>query len=309
MPRTGPLQLAYDLRFPGVTMFYSWPSAARTAGYLHDVESTQLATGIFDKLLDDLSALNFEDIYIVAHSMGNRVVGGALANRVRDGRDVSKLREIMLAAPDINVEIFRSEIAPRLAGIVTARKTIYASSRHIALKASSVVHDFPRVGDTKSGVFIHSGFDTIDASGAAPLMRAFGHSYVLDSAVVLNDRGRCLNWRRPLSERILMPLGIRSQPILELAIQPPRADLMPRSGCKKEDRMRLVASRLAILAALLLGLIPSALVASDDPLDVAKRRAERVGEAKGPQQSRHRRRLAALWRPRSATGSRRRRSR
>jgi esterase/lipase superfamily enzyme len=201
-------QLAYDLRFRGLAMFYSWPSAASVVGYLHDEESTQLAKTIFDQLLDEVSALPFEDIYIVAHSMGNRVVGGALADRVRDNKDVGKIREIMLAAPDINVEIFKSEIAPRLAQLLTARKTIYASSGDLALKASGVFHGFPRVGDTKVGVFVYPGFDTIDASGAAPLMRSFGHSYVLDSTVVLNDVEDVIMWRRPLAERILRPLGV-----------------------------------------------------------------------------------------------------
>lgn len=200
-------QLAHDLRFPGVVMFYSWPSSGSTLGYLHDVESAQLARAIFDQLLDDLSALKFEDIYIVAHSLGNRVVGGTIADRVQAGRDVSRVREIMLAAPDINVEIFKSEVAPKLADIKTATKTIYASSKDVALKASSVMHAFPRVGDTRSGVFVHSGFDTIDASAAAPMMRAFGHSYVLDSTIVLNDVEDVVVWRRPPAERTLRRMG------------------------------------------------------------------------------------------------------
>jgi esterase/lipase superfamily enzyme len=200
-------QLAYDLRFPGIAMFYSWPSAGSTAGYLHDEESSQLARTIFDQMLDDLSALDFEQIYIVAHSMGNRVVGATLAQRVQERKDVSKVREILLAAPDINVEIFRTEIAPRLAAMQGARKTIYASSKDVALKTSSVMHGFARVGETKDSVFIHAGFDTIDATNAAPLARSFGHSYVLDSAVVLNDIEDVVVWRRLLSERSLMQLG------------------------------------------------------------------------------------------------------
>jgi esterase/lipase superfamily enzyme len=201
-------QLAYDLRFRGLAMFYSWPSAGSVGGYLHDEESAQLAKTTFDQMLDEISSLPFQDIYIVAHSMGNRLVGGALADRVRDKKDVGKIREIMLAAPDINVEIFKSEIAPGLAQLMTARKTIYASSSDVALKASNVIHGFPRVGDTKVGVFVYPGFDTIDATGAAPLMRSFGHSYVLDSTVVLNDVEDVIMWRRPLTDRILRPLGV-----------------------------------------------------------------------------------------------------
>jgi hypothetical protein len=57
-------QLAYDLKFPGIAMFYSWPSAARVWGYLHDEESAELARQPLQILLDDLSQLPFENIYI-----------------------------------------------------------------------------------------------------------------------------------------------------------------------------------------------------------------------------------------------------
>jgi esterase/lipase superfamily enzyme len=201
-------QLAYDLRFPGLTMFYSWPSAATTAGYLHDEESARLAVSIFNELLDDIASLkNCDELYIIAHSMGNRVVGDALAERVKTGKDVGKIRELMLAAPDINVEIFKSDIAPFLAKVAAARKTIYASSQDLALRASNVVHGFSRVGDTKDGVIVYPTFDTIDASAVAPLLRSFGHSYVLDSSVVLNDVEDVFVWHRPASDRILRALG------------------------------------------------------------------------------------------------------
>jgi esterase/lipase superfamily enzyme len=93
-------QIAYDLRFPGIAMFYSWPSAGRSWGYLHDEESTQLAKSIFDRLLDDLSLMASNEIYLIAHSMGNRIVGNTMASRVEQGKPVSTIREILLGAPD-----------------------------------------------------------------------------------------------------------------------------------------------------------------------------------------------------------------
>jgi esterase/lipase superfamily enzyme len=201
-------QLAYDLRFPGPAMFYSWPSAGKTSGYFHDEESARLAVRIFDQLLDDISSLNVQEVYVVAHSMGNRVVADALADRIRTGKEVSKIRELLLAAPDINVEVFKTEIAPFLAKVSTARKTIYASSQDLALMASHVIHGFSRVGDTKNGVVVYPSFDTIDASAAAPLERSFGHSYVLDSNIVLNDVEDVILWHRPTAERTLRTLGI-----------------------------------------------------------------------------------------------------
>jgi esterase/lipase superfamily enzyme len=201
-------QLAYDLRFPGLAMFYSWPSMGERFGYLHDEESSQLATIQFDQLLSDMSKLSFEQIYLVAHSMGTRIVGSTLARRALEGKDDTKIKEILLAAPDINAEIFKTEIAPKLAAMEGARKTIYASSKDLALKASKVMHRFSRLGETDGRIFISPGFDTIDASGAAALLRAFGHSYVLDSASVLNDVEDIVVWRRLIAERTLRKMGI-----------------------------------------------------------------------------------------------------
>jgi len=180
-------QLAHDLKFPGMPFFYSWPSAAKALAYWQDEEAAQLSELVFDKLLDDLSQLPIGDIYIVAHSMGNRVVTGALRGRVDRMEKTKRIRALLLAAPDINAELFRTTIAPKLAAMQGTQTTIYASSSDLALRASKIVHGFQRVGETVGGVFIYPGFETIDASGAATMTRAYGHSYLMDSSSVLKD--------------------------------------------------------------------------------------------------------------------------
>jgi esterase/lipase superfamily enzyme len=177
-------QLAHDLAFPGVPMFMSWPTSRL---YTHAVESAEVARASLDKLFDDIAELPFDDVYVIAHSMGTRLVTNVLAARKQRGADLGKIRELLLGAPDINAQVFKEQIAPVLAELTTARKTIYASSNDLALKASHAVHGYPRVGDTAGGVFVFPGFETIDCSNAAPLERAWGHSYVFDSSPVLAD--------------------------------------------------------------------------------------------------------------------------
>ena len=53
-------QLAYDLNFPGIPFFFSWPSAGQLTGYLRDAETAQLSEDAFDQVLDDLSRLPVE---------------------------------------------------------------------------------------------------------------------------------------------------------------------------------------------------------------------------------------------------------
>jgi esterase/lipase superfamily enzyme len=201
-------QLAYDLNFPGIPFFFSWPSAAQITGYLRDLESAQLSEDAFDRVLDDLAQLPVTEFYIIAHSMGSRLVTQVLKSRVDRGTPTARLKELLLAAPDINAELFRTVIAPRLKTLAGTLTTVYASSSDLALMASKVVHGYRRVGETADGVFVYPGLETIDASRATLAARAFGHSYLTDSAAVLRDIGSLLRKRLPARQRGLAEAGI-----------------------------------------------------------------------------------------------------
>jgi esterase/lipase superfamily enzyme len=192
-------QLARDLPFGGLTLFFSWPSFGNTRSYFRDEEMAQLSEPSFNQMLDDIAALGATEVYLIVHSMGSRVVTNAL--KARPNRAVPNISELLLAAPDINEQIFREQIVPALAAMGHTRRTIYASSNDVALKASNIAHDFRRVGDTTGGVLTFSGYDTIDATLAAPVVRSYGHSYVMDSPQVLKDIADTLLRRKPAAER------------------------------------------------------------------------------------------------------------
>ena len=200
-------QLAYDLKFPGLAFFYSWPSAAKVLAYWQDEEMALLSEGVFEQLLGELSQLPFTDIYIVAHSMGNRIVTSALRSRVDKKEETKHIRELLLAAPDINATLFRTVIAPKLAAMQGTRITVYASSSDLALKASKIVHGFRRVGETTEEVFTYPGFDTIDASAASTMARAYGHSYLMDSQAVIKDIEAAIGKKAAAKRRGLSETG------------------------------------------------------------------------------------------------------
>jgi esterase/lipase superfamily enzyme len=201
-------QLAHDLDFPGMPIFFSWPSLGRPQGYARDEEMSELSVASLNRLLDRLSSLGASEIFIVAHSMGNRVVTRALQERASTGKPIpTNLKGILLAAPDINVEIFKEKLAPALAGLGGISRTIYASSGDAALRASSFIHDFKRVGETRDGVLVFDGFDTVDASLAAPVRRGFGHSYVVDSPKVIRDMQAIMLLKKPAHQRGLAKKG------------------------------------------------------------------------------------------------------
>ena len=200
-------QMAHDLNFPGMAFFYSWPSANHVRSYWQDEEIARLSESVFEQLIDELSQLPATDIYVVAHSMGNRIVGHALQARADKGKETKNLRELLLAAADINADVFRTVIAPKLAAMRGTRTTIYASSSDIALKASKVMHGFRRVGETTGGVVVYPGIETIDASSAAAALRGFGHFYVVDSPSVIKDIRSIIEKRAPAKLRGLSEVG------------------------------------------------------------------------------------------------------
>jgi esterase/lipase superfamily enzyme len=179
-------QMTYDLGFDGAPVFYSWPSQASYASYKVDETNAEWSRIDFKTFLKDFAAQSgAEHIYLVAHSMGTRVLTGALKELVLEDPSIrAKFDEIILAAPDIDADTFKRDIAPKiLAGEGGA--TLYASSGDYALMASKTFAGYARAGDTADGVTIAPGVDTIDASSIRTDF--VGHSYYADSDSVLSD--------------------------------------------------------------------------------------------------------------------------
>ena len=200
-------QLAHDLSFPGKALLYSWPSGGSIVDYWTDEDSVRISMPRFQHLLADLMSTGISRIYIVAHSMGSRIVIPAVANLREERRDLSKVSEMILAAADFNQIEFK-ELAQRFAQMRAAGTdtTIYAASNDFALKVSKFVHSYRRLGESDPRLDIYPDLDTIDASATAPMRRAYGHSYVSDSAQVLGDMQDLIVKRLKPQDRGLDPI-------------------------------------------------------------------------------------------------------
>jgi esterase/lipase superfamily enzyme len=141
-------QLAHDLHQPVVTVHYSWPSAAQPLGYVHDRDSTLFARDGLEALFNDVIAAGAKDIVIVGHSMGAQLTVETL--RQMDIRDRAKLRShlagVVLLSPDIDVEVFKSQVATF--GTLPQPFVIISSSKDKALRLSSALTGQPnRLGN------------------------------------------------------------------------------------------------------------------------------------------------------------------
>jgi esterase/lipase superfamily enzyme len=179
-------QLAYDLKFQGVPIFYSWPSRGELAGYPADEATIDWVKPHLKQFLEEVAARsNATSIYLIAHSMGNRALTGALQDIATEKRSnpVPHFREVVLAAPDIDADVFRQLAA----SIETAsdRVTLYASSNDKALAASKDFHQYARAGESGPNLVVVKGIDTVDVSAIDTSF--LGHSYIADNASVIAD--------------------------------------------------------------------------------------------------------------------------
>ena len=180
-------QFADDLKFSGPVILFSWPSQGSLTSYTVDETNAQWSQAHF---VEEMSALleqvPVHSIYLVGHSMGNRIIGNAMItlSSERLESDLILFREIIMIAPDIDADVFRMDMAPRLArtGI---NVTLYASSKDRALMASKAFHGYPRAGDSGEALLVVEGTETIDASDASGGL--LGHSYYAEDRRIMED--------------------------------------------------------------------------------------------------------------------------
>lgn len=179
-------QMSYDLAFPGVPIFFSWPSRAELMSYRNDEKNANSSIPHLKAFFADLATnIDADEIFVIAHSMGNQPTSRALAELFTERPElVSRFKDIMLVAPDIDAEVFKNEIAPPL--LASGRHmTLYASSKDMALKFSEMINGGQRLGDADPNIVMLPGMDSIDASNVKTDL--IGHSYYADATSVLSD--------------------------------------------------------------------------------------------------------------------------
>ncbi len=182
-------QMAWDLKLLTAPLMFSWPSRATLKGYAADEEAVNWAVADLKIFVDEiLNQSGAKKIHVIAHSMGNRALVQALQS-IAPLNGEPRFNEIILAAPDIDADIFKRDIAPAIKS-AARRHTIYTSSNDKALKASKKLHAAKRLGDADSTPLAIANFETIDASAVDTDF--LGHSYFADEVRLLKDIGLIL---------------------------------------------------------------------------------------------------------------------
>ena len=143
-------QIAHDAGAPVVPVLFTWPSRGQLFDYVYDRESATYSRDGLETLLQAMAKdPNVTGISVLAHSMGNFVTVEALRQMTIRNRGLSpKIKDIMLASPDIDFDVFRRQIAEIEASDKSPPVTVFVSDDDKALAASSIVAgNEPRLGE------------------------------------------------------------------------------------------------------------------------------------------------------------------
>jgi esterase/lipase superfamily enzyme len=178
-------QIGYDLKVPGATAFFSWPSRGSVAAYPADEASIEASErAITDFLVDFAANCGAERVHVIAHSMGNRGLLRALQRIAADAQTRGRVKfgQVFLAAPDVDRDLFLD-----LAGLYAehaGRATLYASDGDRAVHLSSRLHGAPRAGYF-TPYTVAAGVDTVAVPDFD--LDLLGHSYFAQAEALLHD--------------------------------------------------------------------------------------------------------------------------
>jgi esterase/lipase superfamily enzyme len=178
-------QIGFDLKVPGITGFYSWPSKGRLTDYAADEATIEASAGkITDFLVNFARNTDAERVHVIAHSMGNRGLLNAIQRIVAAASHTTKkpFRHVVFAAPDVDAAVFR-ELAKTYRNVADYA-TLYVSSHDRAIKSSGLIHQAPRAGFVPP-VTLVDGIDTVEVSNVD--LTLLGHGYYGAAAGVLYD--------------------------------------------------------------------------------------------------------------------------
>lgn len=179
-------QIGFDLKIRGYTAFFSWPSMKSTLRYSADGESINASEDAITQFLLDFSEKSgAERIHLIAHSMGNRGLLRALKNithKVKETDLKIKFGQIILAAPDLDVAIFKKAayIYPQL----SESTTVYASAKDLPVGFSTLLNGNPRLGFVPP-VTTSQDIDTIEVNDFDIIN--LGHAYFSEAEALLTD--------------------------------------------------------------------------------------------------------------------------
>lgn len=132
-------QIAHDSQANAAPILFTWPSRGSVFDYVYDRESANYSRTALERSLKALVGdPDVKDITVMAHSMGTWLTVEALRQMaIRDGNIPSKIQNVILASPDLDVDVFARQWTEM--GTKRPKFTIFVSQDDKALAASRIL--------------------------------------------------------------------------------------------------------------------------------------------------------------------------
>ena len=159
-------QFVEDTGYQGVPVLFTWASAAKAPRYVYDLNSALVARVKLKDMADIMVQTNAESADIFAHSMGAFLTMEGLVDAEMAGRlgRRATINHIMLASPDIDIDLFRTQIG-LLPPSILERMYLFVSRDDSALRMSRrIAGGVPRVGAADTAELEQFGLTVIDLS-------------------------------------------------------------------------------------------------------------------------------------------------
>lgn len=129
-------QIAADARATAVPVLFSWPSQAELSGYVADRDAALYSRDDLVSLITDVARRpQVKKLILFGHSMGGFLIMEALRQIKLQGHgDVLDKLAVVLAAPDIDADVFRRQLA--VIGPLKTPLTLFVSKDDKALQLS-----------------------------------------------------------------------------------------------------------------------------------------------------------------------------
>lgn len=186
-------QFVKDSGFKGVPILFTWASAGKTSNYVYDLNSTLVARSVLPEVFETLARTNGREFSAFAHSMGSFLLMEAVVQAELAGNfnTTGRLESIILASPDIDVDLFRTQVSQ--IDVKNVNFFVLASEDDRALRFSQTISGgVSRVGAANAEELSGHGITLIDLSEVDD-SRSSSHSKFAGSPEVVQLLGRGLN--------------------------------------------------------------------------------------------------------------------
>lgn len=185
-------QFVEDSNYTGVPVLFSWASSGRLFDYVYDMNSVLIARDNLLRGADLIAKTNVKSVDLLSHSMGNLLAVEAMRQAKISGtfNRSGRLRNVILAAPDIDADLFKQQLTPFASN---ERKFYILISRDDNALAFSrfLARGVPRVGNEDVEDLALLGVTVIDLSEIH--VNGSNHTKFADSPEVVQLIGKRLS--------------------------------------------------------------------------------------------------------------------